>query len=126
MIKKSKIFEKCYFFDEKNIFEKIEKSKILKISHFVKDFNTKCNFHLVLKSLTKCENFQNFRLFDFFENKNFIEKNNIFREKKNKFSYFSYLMPKSSKWHHVTPSRSPVRQKRDFFYLIVHILGTNF
>ena len=51
-------FEKCYFFDENFIFEKIEKSKILKISHFVKDFNT----NLVLKSLTKCEIF---KIFDF-------------------------------------------------------------
>ena len=84
-MKNWKFFEKWYFFDENFIFEKIEKSKILKISHFVKDFNTK----FVLKSLTKCENF---KIFDFsFFRKYFFHRKNEHFSKIFSFHFFNRI-----------------------------------
>ena len=44
----------------------------------------------------------------------FIEKKS-FRSKFLVFVFLSYLIPNPCKWHHVTPSRPPVRQKKNFF-----------
>ena len=44
----------------------------------------------------------------------FHRKNELFRIF-SIFIFLSYLMPNPCKWHHVTPSRPPVRQKSSFF-----------
>ena len=71
-------------------------------------FRRKKMFFSITFFFEKCD------FFDFFENKMFIEKI-LFFEKISVFHVFSYLMPKSSKWHRVTPPVPPVRQKRVIF-----------